>query len=129
MPATPADTAEGTVRNYYESLRNGEPLTPYFAGGEETFKFGITERLFGYDEVEKALTEQTRTTENWTVGSHGLSVAERDEHAWFRDTVRMAWEDTQKERSYDFVTRWSGTLEKHEGWVFVGMHVSAEPEV
>jgi hypothetical protein len=44
----------------------------------------------------------------------------------------MAWEDTEKSRSYDFKTRWSGTLEFDEDtddWVFVGMHVSAEPEV
>ena len=130
MPAT--ETAEETVRSYYDALREGEPLPPYFADDEETFKFGITERLFGYDAVEKALREQTDSTENWTVESHDLRVTERDEHAWFADVVRMAWEDTQKGRIYDFETRWSGTLEGLEGgggWVFVGMHVSAEPEV
>lgn len=127
MPAT--ETAEETVRSYYDALRNGEPLPPYFADNRETFKFGITERLFGYDEVERALREQTRTTTNWTVESRNLRVTEKEDHAWFRDVVHMAWEDTRKGRSYDFETRWSGTLENRDGWVFVGMHVSAEPDL
>lgn len=127
MPRT--ETAEETVRSYYDALRKGEPLPAYFADGEGTFKFGITERLFGYDEVEKALREQTRTTEEWTVESNDLRVTESDGHAFFADLVRMAWKDTEKERKYDFETRWSGTLErlKDGGWVFVCMHVSAEP--
>lgn len=132
MPATEADRAEETVRRYYESLREGEPLEVYFADAGSTFKFGVGESLSGYDEVEKALREQTRNTTDWRVESHNLRVTERDCHAWFRDTVRMAWEDTEKSRSYGFETRWSGTLEFDEDtddWVFVGMHVSAEPEV
>lgn len=130
MPAT--ETAEETVQSYYDALREGEPLPPYFADGEETFKFGITERLFGYDAVEEALCEQTDETGNWTVESHGLRVKEEEEHAFFSDIVRMAWENTEKGRSYDFETRWSGTLERFEeddGWVFVCMHVSAEPDL
>lgn len=128
MPAK--ETAEETVRRYYDALRDGEPLPPYFADDETTVKFGITERLFGYDAVEEALREQTGETENWTVESNDLRVIERDEHAWFRDAVRMAWENPRKERTYDFETRWSGTLEKsgdENGWHFVCMHVSAEP--
>lgn len=130
MPAQ-TETAEETVRSYYDALRDGEPLPPYFADGEETFKFGITERLFGYDSVEEALREQSRTTKAWTVESHDLRVKEKEEHAWFSDIVRMAWENTKKGRRYDFETRWSGTLERFEdnGWVFVCMHVSAEPDI
>ena len=130
MPRT--ETAEETVRSYYEALRKGEPLPPYFTDDEETFKFGITERLFGYDEVEEALREQTSTTEEWTVESKDLRVTERDGHAFFADLVRMAWKDTEKGQTYDFETRWSGTLERHgdeSGWVFVCMHVSAEPSI
>jgi ketosteroid isomerase-like protein len=128
MPAT--ETAEETVRGYYDALRDGDVLPAYFADDEETFKFGITERLFGYDAVEEALREQTSETENWTVESKDLRVKEEEGHAFFSDIVRMAWENTEKGRSYDFETRWSGTLERLEddGWVFVCMHVSAEPE-
>jgi hypothetical protein len=129
MPGT--ETAEETVRSYYDALRKGEPLPAYFAEDEGTFKFGITERLFGYDEVKRALSEQTDETKEWTVESHKLRVKEKEEHAFFGDIVRMAWKNTKKGRTYDFETRWSGTLERLEGdgWVFVCMHVSAEPSV
>lgn len=128
MPQT--KTAEETLRSYYDALRNGKPLPTYFAEDEGTFKFGITERLFGYDAVKRALTEQTDETKEWTVESHDLRVVEREDHAFFTDVVRMAWKNTEKGRTYDFETRWSGTLERPEddGWVFVGMHVSAEPD-
>jgi len=127
MPTT--ETAEETVRSYYDALRDGEPLPSYFADEETTFKFGITERLFGYDTVEEALREQTDETENWTAESRDLRVTERGDHAIFGDIVHMAWENTEKGRTYDFETRWSGTLErrKEEDWLFVCMHVSAEP--
>lgn len=104
----------------------------YFADAGSTFKFGIGERLSGYENVEKALRKQTRETTDWQVESHNLRMTERDCHAWFHDTVRMAWKDTEKNRRYDFETRWSGTLEFDEDtddWVFVGMHVSAEPDI
>jgi len=130
MPET--ETAEEAVRSYYDALREGEPLPPYFADSEETFKFGITERLFGYEAVEEALREQTDETGNWTVESHDLRVKEEENHAFFSDIVRMAWENTEKRRKYDFETRWSGTLERleeNDGWVFVCMHVSADPDL
>lgn len=118
-------SAEATVRDYYEALRRGEPLYPYFAEGPDMVKFGIGERLTGYDEIAEGLREQTRTTDAWVVESERLRVVERERHAWFSDDVHMAWEDTETGRGYDFETRWSGTLERRaEEWVFVGMHVS-----
>jgi len=121
--------AEKTVRSYYDSLRNGEPLHTYFADGESLVKFGISERLVGYEEVSEGLRDQTRRTEDWVVESNGLRVTERERHAWFSDTVRMAWRDAEKGKSYDFDSRWSGTLEKSDGeWLFVSMHVSTRPD-
>lgn len=119
-------TAEERVTMYYEALRNGEPLHPFFAEEPMSVKFGITERLTGYDSIEAGLREQTRTTENWTVESSALRVVERETHAWFSDDVFMAWDDIDTGVHYDFDSRWSGTLESREGvWKFVGMHVSA----
>lgn len=131
--------AESTVRAYYEALRTGEPLSPFFAREESTVKFGIGERLTGYDEIEAGLREQTETTEGWTVESDRLVVTERTDHAWFADDVFMAWNDTERGIRYEFQTRWSGTLERREDaadtdgasapdtdWRFVGMHVSTE---
>lgn len=118
-------SAESTVRDYYEALRRGEPLYPYFAERPDVVKFGIGERLTGYDEVAEGLREQTRTTDAWVVESRNLSVGERGTHAWFSDDVHMAWADTEAGTEYDFEARWSGTLEpREEEWVFVGMHVS-----
>jgi hypothetical protein len=117
---------EETVREYYGTLRRGEPLYPFFAERSDVVKFGIGERLTGYDEIATGLREQTRTTENWTVESRNLRATERERHGWFSDDVRMAWRDVSADREYDFQTRWSGTLEAQDDgeWAFVGMHVS-----
>lgn len=125
--------AEATVRAYYDALRSSEPLYPFFAREESTVKFGIGERLTGYEAIEEGLREQTETTDGWSVDSDRLVVAERDDHAWFADDVFMAWTDTDRGIRYEFETRWSGTLERRDDdadvetdWRFVGMHVSTE---
>lgn len=117
--------AEATIRAYYDALRDGEALHPYFAEEETLRKYGISERLAGYDAVTTGLREQTRTTADWTVRSNDLQVTERERHAWFSDEVRMAWTDVEAGTDREFHTRWSGTLENRDGWRFVGMHVSA----
>ncbi len=139
-----ADDAAATVRRYYAALRSGEPLYPFFAEDDSLVKFGISERLTGYEAVAEGLREQTRTTQDWTVESRDLRVAERDRHAWFGDDVRMAWTDVEADARRDFETRWSGTLERREGdgeddeseagdaggaWRFVGMHVSVAQDL
>lgn len=120
--------AEETVREYYGALRRGEPLAPFFATRPDVVKFGIGERLTGYEEIAAGLREQTRTTENWTVESRALRVTQRGDYAWFSDDVRMAWRDVSADRTYDFQTRWSGTLTRNDDWQFVGMHVSCPTE-
>lgn len=116
---------EETVQEYYEALRRGEPLSPFFAERPDIVKFGISERLTGYDEIAAGLQEQTETTEDWTVESRSLRVGEQDHHGWFSDDVRMAWRTIEAGQEYDFLTRWSGTLEQRGNkWVFAGMHVS-----
>lgn len=124
--------AEATVRAYYDALRTGEPLYPFFAREESTVKFGVGERLTGYEAIEAGLSEQTETTEAWSVQSDRLLVETQAEHAWFSDDVFMAWTDTERDATYEFDTRWSGTLQRREDeatlgtdWRFVGMHVSA----
>lgn len=118
-------SAEQTVRDYYEALRRGEPLYTFFAERPDVVKFGVGERLTGYDEIAEGLRGQTRKTEAWVVESQNLRVGERDTHAWFSDDVHLAWYDTEADREYDFQTRWSGTLEpRNDEWEFVGMHVS-----
>ena len=128
-------TAESTIEAYYDTLRTGDPLPPFFDLDESNVKFGIGEHLVG-EEIEEGLREQTRTTREWTVESHALRVTERDDTAWFSDQVRMAWIDDEDER-HDHETRWSGTLvrrgpDEAEGidadWRFVGMHVSVPGE-
>jgi len=144
--------ADATVRDYYRALREGEPLGPYFLDAPTTVKFGIGERLTGYDEVVAGLREQSRTTRDWAVDSRRLAVEARDCHAWFSDDVWMAWTDTERNVRFEFDTRWSGTLERVAGddraaadggeagdetdedagtpaWRFAGMHVSVEREV
>ncbi|WP_338739662.1 nuclear transport factor 2 family protein [Haloplanus salilacus] len=119
--------AEETIRDYYGALRRGDPLYPYFAERPNVVKFGVGERLVGYDAIEDGLRTQTRTTENWTVESRALRVVGDDDHAHFSDSVRMAWTDTTRDHEYDLSTRWSGSLERRgdDGdWLFVGMHVS-----
>jgi hypothetical protein len=124
--------AEATVRAYYDALRDGEPLHPFFAREASTVKFGIGERLTGYEEIEAGLRAQTETTEGWAVDSGRLIVEERDEHAYFSDDVFMAWNSLERGIRYEFDTRWSGTLERRSDdrletdWRFVGMHVSTE---
>lgn len=122
--------ARATVKDYYEALRRGEPLYPYFAESDSVVKFGISERLTGYEAVAEGLREQTRTTTDWAIDSNRLLVTERDRHAWFADDVDMAWTDTDRGIRYEFDTRWTGTLEKSdEAWLVVGMHVSTAGEL
>ncbi|MFC7141955.1 nuclear transport factor 2 family protein [Halosimplex aquaticum] len=136
--------AADRVRAYYDALRAGEPLAPFFAPGDDVVKVGISERLVGGEEVAAGLREQTESTTGWHVESRDLRVTERDRHAWFADSVAMAWTDTDRQIRYEFDTRWSGTLERRIGdepaessetatsadgtaderWQFVGMHVS-----
>lgn len=130
--------AEESVRAYYDALRSGDPLAPFFARAESTVKFGIGDRLTGYEEIEAGLSEQTETTGEWRVGSDRLVVTERDEYAWFSDDVSLSWTDTGSGVRYEFDSRWSGTLERRAEtasggdlgtpWRFVGMHVSAPEE-
>ena len=127
--------AAETIRDYYEALRRGEPLYPYFAERPDVVKVGVGERLVGYEAVAEGLREQTRTTDDWTVESEALRVTERDDVAWFSDSVALAWTDRAADRDRAFPTRWSGTLlcrpgedagadDADEEWLFVGMHVS-----
>ena len=125
--------AEATVRAYYDALRDGEPLYPFFARGETTVKFGIGERLTGYEEVRSGLETQTAGTEAWVVDSERLVVEESDDHARFADDVSMAWTDIDRDHRHKFDTRWSGTLQRRADdaglgtdWRFLGMHVSTE---
>lgn len=128
----PADT----VRDYYEALRRGEPLAPYFLEHPDVVKVGVGERLVGADAVAEGLREQTRTTTDWRVESRDLRVVDRDDHAAVADLIRLGWRDTAADVSYDFPTRWSGTLtrqpvdstdpdEAATEWLFAGLHVSA----
>lgn len=123
-------SARETVLDYYEALRRGEPLAPYFAERPDVVKVGVFSRAVGYDAVAESLREQSRTTDDWTVDSNDLRLREADDAAWFADHVRLAWQDTARETSYEFTTRWSGVLEPRgvgdaREWVFGGMHVSA----
>lgn len=119
--------ARSTITDYYEALRNGDPLGPYFADeraeDDAYVKFGISERLVGSEQIKEGLRVQTETTRAWQVDSRALRVVERAECAWFSDAVSMAWSDGESRHSFD--TRWSGTLvDRGHGWQFVGMHVS-----
>jgi hypothetical protein len=118
-----------TVRDYYEALRRGEPLSPYFAERPDVVKVGVFSRLVGGDAVAEGLREQGRTTDDWRVDSRDLRVTERDSYARFTDRVDLSWTDTAADASYAFETRWSGVLEPHGDadpeWLFVDMHVSA----
>ena len=125
--------AASTVRAYYDALREGDPLYPFFADESTTVKFGIGERLTGYEAVRAGLAEQTETTDDWTVESRRLIVSGTDGHAWFSDDVFMAWTDTEADHRHEYDTRWSGALRRRGGdadlgtpWRFVGMHVSTE---
>ena len=131
-------TARETIRTYYDALRAGDPLEPFFGDDEDVVKFGISERLVGGDSVAAGLREQTGSTRAWSVESRDLRVTERDDHAWFADVVVLAWTGTEQPIRYEFETRWSGTLERRDGegnpdedgaWQFVGMHVSTAEEL
>jgi ketosteroid isomerase-like protein len=114
-----------TVEEYYEALRRGEPLAPYFVERGDVVKFGVSERLAGYDAIAEGLRKQSRTTEDWHVESQQLRVHVRESVAWFTDDVSLAWTDSNGDRQ-SFDTRWSGVLEKlGDDWRFAGMHVSA----
>ncbi|WP_458205393.1 nuclear transport factor 2 family protein [Haladaptatus sp. NG-SE-30] len=122
--------AEDTVLDYYDALRQGDPLPPFFASRNDIVKFGISERLSGYDEIADGLREQTETTADWSVESKRLQVVEADGFARFSDDVRLAWTDIQTDQRHIFDTRWSGVLERNEDeWVFTGMHVSVIREL
>jgi hypothetical protein len=118
-------SAESTIHDYYASLRAGDPLAPYFVEDDSLVKVGISEGLRGYEAVRSGLNTQTASTEEWVVESDDLQVTEREGYAWFSDAVWMAWTDTETGTRHGFDSRWSGTLENREDWVFVGMHVSA----
>ena len=129
---------ESVVRDYYDALRNGDPLEPYFLADESTVKFGLSEALFGESEVSDALQEQTETTTEWAVESRSLTVTDRDGAATFADEVTMAWTDIESGERRRFETRWSGTLVRleeeptrageHE-WQFATMHVSTAEDL
>ena len=101
--------AEATVREYYEALRNGEPLHPYFFESDRTVKFGVGERLTGYEAVAEGLREQIATTDGWEVRSSRLLVEERDDAGWFSDDVFMGWNDTEAGVRYEFDHRVSNS--------------------
>jgi hypothetical protein len=135
-------SAATVVREYYDALRQGEPLKPYFVASESTAKFGISESLFGYESVAEALEEQTEKTADWTVESRRLAVTEHGEYATFADEVTMAWTDLEAETDRRFETRWSGTLVRRDAldrdstdstegptWLFRTMHVSTAGEL
>ena len=124
----------GAVREYYEALRSGEPLAPFFLENATTAKVGVSERLVGHETVTEALREQTRRTTDWTVESHDLAAGRRGDAGWFADRVAMAWTDGDDEFAFD--TRWTGALVRAVGdprtrhdWPFVELHVSAAREL
>ncbi|MFC7098728.1 nuclear transport factor 2 family protein [Halobaculum marinum] len=123
-------TPEETVRAYYDALRAGDPLAPFFVESPRTVKVGISERLVGYAEVAAGLREQTRTTDDWRVESHDLTVVERDDCAAVSDEVSLSWYDGEAFAERSFETRWSGTLlASDDDWAFAGLHVSAATDL
>jgi hypothetical protein len=107
-------SAADRVRTYYDALRSGEPLAPFFAPVDGAVKVGISERLVGGETVAEGLRDQSEHTTDWSVDSRDLRVTERESHAWFGDRVSLAWTDTDRRIRYEFDTRWSGTLEPRE---------------
>jgi hypothetical protein len=123
--------AEDTIRAYYDALRAGEPLSPFFLESLATVKVSLSERFSGYPDIADELSEQSAMTEEWTVESTDLSVTTRDDYGWFDDEVTMAWTNTRVDTDHEFDTRWTGTLEASESdgtWQFVTMHVSTATE-
>jgi hypothetical protein len=134
MPS--ATPVEELVREYYDALRAGDPLYPYFRESPATVKYGLSETLRGYEAVSAGLREQTRTTTEWTVDSRHLTTGTRGGPeelvgdgpggdgvgcGWFADDVLMAWTDIDRQTRYEFETRWSGTVVDGE---FAAVHVS-----
>lgn len=123
-------SAASVVRDYYEALERGEPLSPFFAKREDVVKYGIRERLVGDDEIAEGLLEQTNTTADWHVDSRSLRVSGGNEWAYFTDLVRLSWRRLPEDDRVRFDSRWSGCLERIDGeWLFVGMHVSAPTDI
>ncbi|ESS08953.1 MAG: SnoaL-like domain protein [uncultured archaeon A07HN63] len=123
--------AEATIRAYYDALRAGEPLSPFFLESLATVKVSLSERFSGYPDIADELSEQSAMTTEWTVESADLSVTTRDDYGWFDDEVTMAWTNTRVDTDHEFDTRWTGTLEANESdgtWQFVTMHVSTAAE-
>ena len=148
-------SAEAAIRDYYDALRAGEPLGPFFADDGPVVKVGIGERMTGADAVAGGLAEQTRSTTDWVVESRDLHVgavaagtareatddalgnADAGGHrfAWFGDDVFMGWNDVERGTRFEFDTRWSGALVRMDRdggedgeWRFVEMHVSTPGE-
>ena len=118
-------SAREHITAYYDALRNGQPLSPFFSDQGPVVKFGIDEALDGYEAVVEGLQSQTETTASWDITSHQLRVGRSGKTAWFADLVTMDWTDTERNASYTLDTRWSGTLVNvNDQWGFVAMHVS-----
>lgn len=118
------------VTAYYDALRAGDPLGPFFAEHDTVVKFGIHEALRGGEAVATGLAQQTDRTTNWEIRSHALQTDQVSGTGWFADRVGMAWTDTEAAERYDLPdTRWSGTAILVDGdWQFVSMHVSVPYE-
>jgi hypothetical protein len=118
-------TVADTIEAYYDALRAGDPLAPFFLDSPDTVKFGLSERLDGHDAVAEGLRTQTETTREWVVESTDLSTGTLGETAWFADGVFMGWTDTERSIRFEFETRWSGTLVRvDDEWRFASVHVS-----
>ena len=123
-------SAEAVITAYYDALRQGAPIHPYFLEDSSTVKIGVRGAAYGYENVADSLREQTRTTEDWTVESHRLTVEEAGDHARFADEVTLEWTDHEAETRHRFETRWTGTLVRRNGdWRFATMHVSSPHEL
>ena len=117
---------DGFVRDYYEALRRGEPLDPYFHERPDTVKIGVFSRRLGGETVAEALRDQTARTTDWTVESRDLRTFARDGFGHFVDEVGLAWTDARADRRHAFDTRWTGLVEpRGDELLFVSMHVSA----
>ena len=117
-------TVEETIHEYYEALRRGEPLAP-FVHPEATVKFGVSEALYGSEEIADGLAEQTQTTTEWSVESDRLQVDDHGSFTVFCDEVRLQWTEIESGDRHDVETRWSGTLWRRGArWQFVSLHVS-----
>jgi hypothetical protein len=135
-------TAEDAILDYYEALRRGEPLYPYFRETSDAWKAAISTTYEGYDAIAEGLREQSRSTTDWTVESNALAVVERDDWARMTDDVTLAWtrvpdgddaadgasgtgDDEENRDRREHETRWSGVLVEHDDeWVFEQLHVS-----